>query len=108
MRWVYVSVVSLLCLFGCSQNVSSSGEDGQCVSHYEPIADAPTLAQLKRELRENVDPRVRSLTVIDEHPDDGKVYVNLLNSRNRTVMSLDMWQRDDGTWTAQQWSQCID
>lgn len=31
-----------------------------------------------------------------------------LNRRNRTVMSLDMWRQDDGTWTAQQWSQCID
>jgi hypothetical protein len=42
------------------------------------------------------------------HPDEGKVYVNLLNGRNRTVMSLDMWQRDDKTWTAKQWYQCID
>ena len=108
MRWTYGSVVGLLLLFGCSQNVGSSGDDGPCVSHYEPVASAPTLAMLKRELREDVNPRVRSLKVIDEHPDEDKVYVNLLNSRNRTVMSLDMWQRDDGTWTAQQWSQCID
>ena len=51
---------------------------------------------------------MRSLKVIDQHPEEGKVYVILLNRRHRTVMSLDMWQRDDGTWTAQQWSQCID
>lgn len=91
-----------------AEHASGSGDDGQCISHYEPIADSPTLAELKRELREDVNPKVRSLKVIDEHPDKGKVYVNLLNRRNRTVMSLDMWQQADGTWTAQRWSQCID
>ncbi len=91
-------------LVGCAS--SSSG--GDCTSHYEAVADAPTRAALKDELLERVDPRVRSLKFIDKHPDEDKVYVNLLNRRHRTVMSLDMWQRDDGTWTAQQWSQCID
>lgn len=95
--------VLLLLLTGCSSTTSG----GDCVSRYEPVADAPTLRELKQELRE-VDPRVRSLKVIGQHPDEDKVYVNLLNRRNRTVMSLDMWQKDDGTWTAQQWSQCID
>jgi hypothetical protein len=86
----------------------SSQPAGDCNSQYEPVANAPTLRELERELREDVDPRVRSLKVIDKHPDEGKVYINLLNRRNRTVMSLDMWRQDDGTWTAQQWSQCID
>lgn len=39
---------------------------------------------------------------------DDRVVVDLLNRRDRLIMSLDMWKRDDGTWTAQQWSQCID
>jgi hypothetical protein len=59
-------------------------------------------------VREDVNRKVRSLKVIGGHPDEGKVYVNLLNGGNRTVMSLDMWQRDDKTWTAAQWYQCID
>ena len=104
MRWIGIRLAPALLLLGCSGSTSG----GDCVSHYEPVADAPTLGELKRELREDVDPRVRSLKVIDEHPDKGKVYVVLLNRRNRTVMSLDMWRRNDGTWTARQWSQCID
>jgi hypothetical protein len=108
-RWTYLPVIALLLVCGCSaEHVSSSGDDGNCVSQYEPVADAPTLRELKRELLKDVDPTVRSLKVTDEHPDEGKVYVSLLNRRNRTVMALDMWQQDDGTWTAQQWSQCID
>ena len=105
MRWCCVAAVTLPFLVGCA---SSSGGDGDCTSHYEPVADAPTKAGLRHELLERVDPRVRSLKVIDKHHEEGKVYVILLNRRHRTVMSLDMWQRDDGTWTAQQWSQCID
>ncbi|GAA2142236.1 hypothetical protein GCM10009844_13180 [Nocardioides koreensis] len=91
-------------LIGCA----GSTDGGDCTSHYQPVADAPTREALKKELLEHVDPRVRSMRVIREHPDKGKVYVNLINRRHRSVMSLDMWQRDDGTWTAQQWSQCID
>jgi hypothetical protein len=55
-----------------------------------------------------LDPRVRSLRVIDEDREDEKVTVNLLNGRHRVVMSLDMWQQEDGSSTAQQWNQCID
>jgi hypothetical protein len=55
-----------------------------------------------------VDHKVRSLKVIDEHPDEGTVYANLLNRRHRIVMSLDIWKRTDGTWTAERWMQCID
>ncbi|MFC4783442.1 hypothetical protein ACT8ZV_03145 [Nocardioides sp. MAHUQ-72] len=97
------AVAALLPLpLGCA---SSSG-GGDCTSHYEPVADAATRAALKQELLHDVDPRVRSLKVVDGRAD--KMTVNLLNRRDRVVMSLDMWQRDNGAWTAQQWSQCID
>jgi hypothetical protein len=85
-----------------------SSSDDECTSHYEPVADAPTRATLKGKLLHDVDPRVRSLRVIDEDRVDDKVTVNLLNRRQRVVISLDMWQRDDGTWTARQWAQCTD
>ena len=55
-----------------------------------------------------VDPRTRSLRVIGQGPNDDNVTMNLLNRRDRLILSLDMWERDDGTWTAQQWAQCID
>jgi hypothetical protein len=83
MRWIHAApLAGLFLATGClSDDGSTPG--GDCTSHYEVVADAPTRAALKRELLEEVDPRVRTLRVIDEDP-------------------------DDGTWTAQQWSQCID
>ena len=110
MRGMCVAAAAALSLLvGCSPvQVSSSGDDGDCTSHYEPVASAPTRGALKTRLLRDVDPRTRSLRVIDEDPDDDNVVVNLLNHQSRLIMSLDMWERDDGTWTAQQWSQCID
>jgi len=110
MRGMCVAAAAALTLLvGCSPvQVSSSGDDGDCTSHYEPVASAPTRGALKTRLLRHVDPRTRSLRVIDEDTNDDKVVVNLLNHRRRLIMSLDMWERDDGTWTAQQWSQCID
>ena len=93
----------------CSpEQASSSGDNGNCTSHYNPVADAPTWVALKKNLLEEVEPRVRSLRVIDKDSGHDKVVVNLLNRKHRLVMSLDVWQEDDGTWTARQWSQCID
>lgn len=111
MRGIFVAVAAALTLAaGCSAvQVGSSGDDGDdCTSHYEPVADAPTRAALKKRLLRDVDPHTRSLRVIDKDPGDDKVFVNLLNRRDRLIMSLEMWQRNDGTWTAQRWSQCID
>lgn len=110
MKWTCVAGAAALTLsVACSPvQVSSSGDDGDCTSHYELVADAPTKGALKTRLLRDVDPRTRSLRVMDEDPNDDKVVVNLLNRRDRLIMSLDMWERDDGTWTAQQWSQCID
>jgi hypothetical protein len=110
MKWTSVATTAALTLsVACSPvQVSSSGDDGDCTSHFEPVVNAPTKAALKGRLLRDVDPRTRSLRVIDEDPNDDKVVVNLLNRRDRLIMSLDMWERDDGTWTAQQWSQCID
>ena len=96
-----------LSLTGClSTEGGTPGDD--CTSHFEPVASAPDRTALKRTLLDDVDPRTRALRLIDEDPGDDKVVVNLLDRKRRLVMSLDMWQRADGTWTAQRWSQCID
>jgi len=34
--------------------------------------------------------------------------VNLLDKRQRLVESVDLWRKQDGTWVAQRWAQCID
>jgi hypothetical protein len=106
MRGIWFAA-ALTLLVGCAPTHGERVTSDDCVSHYEPVADAPTRPALKKKLLRDVDPRVRSLRVIDDDRED-KVVVNLINRRNRLVMSLDMWQRDDGTWTARRWSQCID
>ena len=107
MRWTTIVACTTgpLLVAGC---VMSSTSGGDCTSHYEQVAHAATRPALKRELLHRVDPGVSSLRVLDDDRSDDKVVVNLINGRHRLVMSLDMWQRDDGTWTAEQWSQCID
>ena len=101
-------MAALTLVVGCGPEQVNSSNDDECTSHYQPIADAPTRAALKRKLLHDVDPRVRSLHVVDEDPGDDKATINLLNRRQLIVMSLDMWERDDGTWTARRWAQCID
>lgn len=103
MRRIVVLAVLLPLLSGCLGTIES-----HCTSHYERVVDAPTKAALRKALLEDVSPRVRSLRQFDKDTSDDKVFVNLLNRKGRVVMSLEMWRRDDGTWTAQQWSQCID
>ncbi|HSV37631.1 MAG TPA: hypothetical protein VLI04_02625 [Nocardioidaceae bacterium] len=49
---------------------------------------------------------MRSLRVTVAEPGRGKTWFNLLNRRQRTIVSLAMWKEYDGTWTAQTWRQC--
>jgi hypothetical protein len=72
------------------------------------VATAQSRAALKQRLLEDVDPRVRSIRVLDKAGRHGRTAVILLSRRHRTVLSLDMWRQPDGRWTAQQWEQCID
>ena len=107
MRATCVAPAAALALSaGC---VSSSEDDGMdCTNHHELVADAPTSEALRQRLLQDVSSRTRSLRVIDGDSGDDKVTVNLINHRDRLIMSLDMWERDDGTWTGQKWLQCVD
>jgi len=106
MRWITIvaSAAGLMLGAGCAGTTT----DGGCRSHYEEVANAPTKPALKVQLLNNMDPRVRSLRVIHHDRTHHRAVVNLLNGRHHVVMSLDVWRRSDGTWTAQRWSQCID
>ena len=98
-----LAVVSLLLLVGCGNSTSG----GDYVSRYEPVADAPTLRELKRELLEDIDPRVRTLKVIDEHPHEGMgLRQPAQPPEPHRVVARHV--ADDGTWTAREWLQCID
>jgi hypothetical protein len=103
-----IGAVSTLVLAGCTPVQVGSSGGGGCTSHYERVVDAPTRAALERRLLRDVDPRTRSLRILSTEAGEEKTVVNLVSGRHRLIMSLDMWRREDGTWTAQRWSQCID
>ncbi|QIX25546.1 hypothetical protein ncot_02265 [Nocardioides sp. JQ2195] len=100
------AIAALLLASGCASSSSDPGDD--CTSHHEQVSTATTRAALEKALLNDVNPRVRSLRMVDSDPADDKTGVNLVDGNDRLVMSLDMWRRPDGAWTAQRWSQCID
>ena len=94
--------VAAIALVGCG---SDSSGDGECTSHYEQVAKAPTFDALKRQLVAKT-PRAASVRIVGR--DGDKRQVNVLSAKRRSLLSVDAWQLDDGHWTAEQWSQCID
>jgi len=102
---IVLALLAVLLATGCESSGTSAGD---CTSHYERVAHAATRSALKHKVLHHVAPRVHSLLVLDDARSPDKVVVNLLDRKRHLVGSLEMWQQDDGTWTAEQWSQCID
>ena len=100
---VVTGVVVAIGLSGCGPGESSGG--GDCVSHYDRIAEAPTLEKLKQKL---VAERPRGAFVKVVGRDGDQLAINVLSAKQRLLVSLDAWRLDNGRWTAEQWSQCID
>jgi hypothetical protein len=121
-RWAWAGAVLLACvlLSGCS---SSSGGDGgggggDCVSHYEPVASAPTWNALKDAMLATEDwGHVTSVRTQSQGEDvdvgvgrdqDVVRVVDLLNRNGRRLAQAEVWRTDEGEWAAGVWSQCID
>lgn len=100
LRWALAGVVLLS---GCAGEVSDPTSD--CTSTYRQVAQAPTLAALKQKLIDET-PRAASVKVVAR--DGDKRAVKVLSRHPRNLLTLDVWQLDDGRWTAEQWSRCID
>ena len=90
-------------------------EGGDCVSHYNPVASAPTWEGLKDAMlgyRERG--RVASVRTQERGNDvgagdqDAVRVVDLLNRNGRRLVQVDVWRTDAGAWRAGVWSQCID
>lgn len=99
-------------LSGCA---GSSGDDGNCVSHYEPVASAPTWAALKEAmLGYKGRGRVASLRTqargddVGVGDEDAVRVVDLLNRNGRRLVQVDVWRTEAGAWRAGVWNQCID
>ena len=99
-------------LFAGCTSVSSSGDD--CVSHYEPVASAPTWDELKDAMLgygelgrvASVRTQARGADVGAGDQDVVRV-VDLLNRNGRRLAQVDVWRTDDRL-RAGVWSQCID
>jgi hypothetical protein len=107
-----VGLAALVCglLNAC---VSDSG-GGDCVSHYDPVADAATWRDLKDAMLATERGRVASVRIQGRGDDVGAGDVNavrvvdLLDKDGRRLVQVDVWRTDAGTWRAGVWSQCID
>ena len=107
--WVVLAVVGYGLLTGCGAEPAPSTAHrplSDCpMGGYEEVATAPTVARLKRELLRV--PRVHTVRILRHRAEHGKIPVVLLNRKPRTVLSLDMWQLQDGSWTAQSYWACM-
>jgi hypothetical protein len=88
---------------------------GDCVSHYEPVASAPTWRALKdamlgykeRGAVASVRIQARGDDVGAGNQDAVRV-VDLLNRNGRRLTQVDVWRTEAGALRAGVWSQCID
>lgn len=113
-RWV-VPALACLSLSSCSGTTGSTGGDGDCVSHYDEVASAPTWPALKSAMLDSTDwGRVASLRIQAQGEDVGAGdqeavrVVDLLGRNGRRLIQVDVWRTETGGWSAGAWSQCID
>ena len=116
--WVFVAAAALTVFAGCSGSDErgwSSGDDGECTSHYEPVASAPTWDGLKDAMLAYEEwGRVVSVRTqasghdVGAGDQDAVRVVDLLNRQGRRLIQADVWRTDAGAWRAGVWHQCID
>ena len=99
-------------LTGCA---GASGSGDRCVSHYEPVASAPTWPALQDAMLDHEEHgRVASVRTQARGSDVGAGdekavrVVDLLDRHRRRLVQVDVWRTDSGAWRAGAWSQCID
>ncbi len=109
-----VSVALLACgsFSACAHAGTSPGDD--CVSRYEPVAEAATWQGLRDAMVAGDERgRVASLRTQDRGEDvgvgdeDAVRVVDLVGRNGRRLAQVEVW-RTDGRWHAGEWSQCID
>jgi hypothetical protein len=110
-----MACAALTACAGGEQGVSS--HDGNCTSHYNPVASADTWRALKKTmLASDAWGRVESMRTqasgdkaAENAPGDEKVLrvVDLLDGKGQRLVQVDVWRTGEG-WRAGVWSQCID
>lgn len=96
---------------------SSSNEYGNCDSHYDPVASAPTWAGLKAKmvastqrgrLVASLRTQARGDEVVSVGDEKAVRVVDLLDQQGRRLVQVEVWRTDSGGWASGAWSQCID
>ncbi|HSE09878.1 MAG TPA: hypothetical protein VLB29_14530 [Nocardioidaceae bacterium] len=107
------AVAALTC--GMLSACAATTGGGDCVSHYDSIASAPTWAGLKEAMLDYRERgRVASVRIQARGKDVGAGdqeavrVVDLLNRNRRRLVQVDVWRTDEGAWRAGVWQQCID
>jgi hypothetical protein len=110
-----LAVLACGALAACG-TAAEGGGGGDCVSHYDSVAQAPTWAGLRDAMVASTEwGRVASLRTqargseIEASGDEHVVrVVDLLNRKGRRLVQVDVWRTDEGTWRSGAWEQCID
>ena len=105
----------LATLLSACLSAGSSGEDGDCVSHYDAVAQASTWRGLQDAMLAydeqgpvaSVRTQARGADVGAGDQDAVRV-VDLLDEKGRRLVQVDVWRTDDGGWRAGVWHQCTD
>ena len=110
---VRLAFATLAC--GLLSACAGTTEGGDCLSHYNPVASAPTWEGLKAAMLAYKERgRVASVRTQARGDDVGAGdqaavrVVDLLNRNGRRLVQVDVWRTDAGAWRAGVWSQCID
>jgi hypothetical protein len=112
---VLIGVALASGLLSACESVGSSGDDGDCLSHYDTVASASTWQGLKDAMLA-YDERGRVASVrtqakgddVGAGDEDAVRVADLLNHNGRRLVQVDVWRTDDGAWRAGVWNQCID
>lgn len=114
-RRLVLAALACLALGGCQSTTVDGGGGGDCVSHYDPVAEAATWPDLKTAMLDTTDwGRVASVRTqatgddIGAGDEDVVRLVDLLDKSGRRLAQADVWRTDSGGWSAGVWSQCID
>lgn len=116
MRSVGAVVAAVACasLTSCSDSTGTSS-GGDCESHYDVVATAPTWSGLQRAMRRTTTwGRVASVRTqvrgddVGAGDEDAVRIVDLLGPQGQRRVQVDVWRTDSGGWRAGAWSQCID
>lgn len=102
-------------LTACGAHTTVSDSEGDCVSHYDPVASAPTWTALKEAMKDDEGwGRVASVRTQARGEDVGAGdekavrVVDLLDRKGRRLVQVEAWRTTSGAWRAGVWNQCTD